>query len=220
MCIYVFNLNPGNGPTWYIFNVSEMLRSGSVFQQWPHALPARPLCTAPRAQPGRACRLGGAQAGGHTGWGACRCPVWKLPPWGCWSRARLWLRHRRAVCEARGRGPPRPAGRLGAVGARCPRRLQPCGWGPPSACRPVAPVFLVFHSPAPHPSTGTPTKYGTPVPRLLRTRRPLRRNPSPRSQPRLLAGLRRGGPSRVLRQGPSQVTTGVLAPLLPSQCWR
>lgn len=30
--------------------------------------------------------------------------------------------------------------------------------GPPSACRPAAPPFLLFHSPAPHPATGTPDK--------------------------------------------------------------
>lgn len=44
--------------------------------------------------------------------------------------------------------------------------------GPPSACRPAAPPFLLFLL---HPTLppGPPTKYGTPVPRLLRTRRPL-----------------------------------------------
>lgn len=80
---------------------------------------------------------------------------WELLPGqgaGGLSRTGLGQHRRQAVREARGRGVPLPHP------ARCPHHLQLHGMGPPSACRPAAPPFLLFHSPAPHPATGTPDK--------------------------------------------------------------
>lgn len=96
----------------------------------------------------------------HAGGGACRRGCLGLADGGsccrggagdC-SRTGLGQHHRQAVREARGRGVPLPHP------ARCPHHLQLHGMGPPSACRPAAPPFLLFHSPAPHPATGTPDK--------------------------------------------------------------